>query len=257
MLFVLKMAPALATGNTLVLKPAEQTPVIWNWNLSIQLKWLCIQLTALYLASLVVEAGFPPGVVNVVPGYGPTAGGAIVEHPKVDKISFTGSSEVGKLISKNGSNTLKRVTLELGGKSPIVVTENFDLKKAALIAIEGCYANMGQCCCAATRTYVHESIYEEFVKETALLAQKKVVGDPFEDATHHGPQIDAEQTEKILDLIESGKKEGARVVTGGKRMNRKGYFIEPTVFADVLDSHRIARYVISTFNKSINQKLYP
>ena len=190
-----------------------------------------------------MEAGFPPGVVNIVPGYGPTAGGALVEHAQVDKIAFTGSTEVGKLIIKNGSDTLKRVSLELGGKSPLVITENFDVAKAAAIAQEVCFANMGQCCCAATRTFVHESVYEEFVKHSALLASKKLgnIGDPQENATTHGPQIDAEQTSKILDLIESGKKEGARLVAGGKRANCKGYFIEPTVFADVTDKMRIAK----------------
>lgn len=198
-------------------------------------------MTALYIAQLTKEAGFPAGVVNVVPGYGPTAGGSLVDHPRVDKIAFTGSTEIGKLISKNASQTLKRVSLELGGKSPLVVTENFDLPTAAFIANEGCYANMGQCCCAATRTFVHESVYEDFVKHTAALAEKKVVGDPFKADTHHGPQIDGEQTKKILELIESGKKEGARLVTGGKRMDCKGYFIQPTVFADVTDKMRIAR----------------
>lgn len=219
-----KWAPALATGCTVVLKPAEQTP-----------------LTALYMGSLIIEAGFPPGVVNIVPGYGPTAGAALVDNPLVDKIAFTGSTEVGKLISKNASATLKRVSLELGGKSPLVVTENFDVTMAAEIASAGCMVNQGQTCCAATRTFVHESIYDEFVKQSAIIAQRRVVGCPFEAATVQGPQIDATQTEKILELIESGKKQGARLVTGGSRMKQKGYFIEPTVFADVDDSMRIAK----------------
>nr|ABU97475.1 aldehyde dehydrogenase [Suidasia medanensis] len=223
-----KLGPALACGNTLVVKPAEQTP-----------------LTALYIASLVVEAGFPPGVINIVPGYGPTAGGALVEHPNVDKIAFTGSTEVGKLIMKNGSGTLKRVSLELGGKSPLVVTkENFRCAKPRRTSLKRCaLVNMGQCCAAATRTFVHESIYDQFVNHFAQLAQKRLtmMGDPFEKDTQHGPQIDDEQANKILGLIESGKKEGARVVAGGKRAQRKGYFIEPTVFADVTDQMRIAR----------------
>lgn len=188
-----------------------------------------------------MEAGFPPGVINIVPGYGPTAGASLVASPKVDKIAFTGSTEIGKLISKTASDTLKRVTLELGGKSPLVVTESVDIPEAAQIAHDACFANMGQCCCAGTRTYVQESIYEEFVKQSALIAQKKVLGSPFEQTTTQGPQIDSTQTAKILDLIESGKKEGARVVTGGGRANRKGYFVEPTVFADVTDQMRIAR----------------
>nr|AOD75396.1 aldehyde dehydrogenase-like protein [Tyrophagus putrescentiae] len=219
-----KWAPALAAGNTVILKPAEQTP-----------------LSALYIAKLAAEAGFPPGVINVVPGYGPTAGAALVAHPRVDKIAFTGSTEIGKLISKTASETLKRVTLELGGKSPLVVTESVDIPEAAQIAHDACFANMGQCCCAGTRTYVHESIYEEFVKHSAAIANKRVLGSPFDANVTQGPQIDAAQTAKILDLIESGKKQGARVVTGGQRSTRKGYFIEPTVFADVTDSMRIAQ----------------
>lgn len=149
---------------------------------------------------------------------------------------------IGKLISKNASDSLKRVTLELGGKSPLVVTESVSsIADAAQIAHDACFANMGQCCCAGTRTYVHESIYEEFVRQAATLATRKVLGNPLQPSTTQGPQIDAIQTDKILNLIESGKKEGARVVTGGRRAAGKGYFIEPTVFADVTDQMRIAR----------------
>ena len=191
---------------------------------------------------MVVEAGIPPGVVNIVPGYGPTAGAALVEHPQVDKIAFTGSTEVGKLISVAASRTLKRVSLELGGKSPLVVTENSgDMEVAAQIASGSCFINQGQCCCAATRTFVHESVYDEFVHLSAEIARSRVVGNPFHPNTNQGPQIDATQTEKILKLIESGKSEGARLVTGGKRLPGKGYFIEPTVFADVSDEMRIAQ----------------
>ena len=179
--------------------------------------------------------------MNVVPGYGPTAGGALVDHPKVDKIAFTGSTEVGKLIQSNGAKTLKRVSLELGGKSPLVVTENYSLEKAAFIAHLGCFFNMGQCCCGATRTYVQESVYDKFIEEAVKIAKSKVVGSPFDESTSQGPQIDAEQTSKIIDLIESGKKQGARLVTGGKRVDKKGYFVEPTIFADVDDNMRIAR----------------
>lgn len=188
-----------------------------------------------------MEAGFPAGVVNIVPGYGPTAGGALVDNPKVDKIAFTGSTEIGKLISRNASSSLKRVSLELGGKSPLVVTENFNMAIAAEIASASCLVNQGQCCCAATRTFVHESVYEEFVKQSAIIAKRKVLGSPFEASTTQGPQIDATQTAKILELIEAGQKEGARLVTGGKRLGQKGYFIEPTVFADVTDQMRIAK----------------
>lgn len=240
-----KFGPALAGGNTVILKPAEQTPVCFNVisvDVFLTSFLLCDwQLSALYVANLAKEAGFPPGVINVVPGFGPTAGAALVEHVKVDKIAFTGSTEVGKLIMKNGSETLKRITLELGGKSPLVVTENYDPAQAAQIAHDACFANMGQCCCAGTRTYVHESVYEQFVKHAAAIAQAKVVGNPFDQSVNQGPQIDAKQTSKILDLIEAGKKEGARVVVGGKRLESNGYFIEPTVFADVTDQMRIAR----------------
>ena len=195
----------------------------------------------MYLGSLVVEAGFPPGVVNIVPGFGHTAGAALVEHPQVNKIAFTGSTEIGKLIKKNASDTLKRVSLELGGKSPLVITENYNLAEAAEIAHAACFFHQGQVCIAATRTYVHKSVYEEFIKHSATIAQRKVLGNALDTTTTQGPQIDLDQTKKILELIESGKKEGARLVTGGKRVNQKGYFIEPTVFADVTDNMRIAR----------------
>lgn len=224
MMFVWKIAPALATGNTVIVKPAEQTP-----------------LTALYLCSLIVEAGFPAGVVNVVPGFGPTAGAALASHQKVNKIAFTGSTAVGRQVGKLALDGVKRVTLELGGKSPLVVTPNFDVAKAAKIANFGAYANMGQCCCAATRTFVHESVYEEFVAETARVVAAKKSGDPMKADTVLGPQVSELQLNRIMDLVESGKKEGARVVTGGKRAAGKGYFVEPTVFADVKDDMRIAK----------------
>ncbi|XP_055948174.1 retinal dehydrogenase 2-like [Argiope bruennichi] len=220
-----KIGPALATGNTVVLKPAEQTP-----------------LTALYTASLVLEAGFPPGVFNVVPGYGPTAGAAIASHMDVDKVAFTGSTEVGKIILQAaGASNTKRVTLEMGGKSPLVIFDDADLDEAVEIAYNAVFANMGQCCCAGTRTFVQEGIYEEFIKRSAARAQKRVVGDPFDEKTDHGPQIDEEQFTKILDLIDSGVKQGARLACGGKRKGQKGFFVEPTVFADVTDDMRIAR----------------
>lgn len=220
-----KIAPALAAGNTLILKPAEQTP-----------------LTALYLASLTKEAGFPPGVVNVVPGYGPTAGAAIAYHPNINKVAFTGSVEVGKLIEEAAAKSnLKRVTLELGGKSPLVIFADTDVDKAVQIAHDACFANHGQCCCAATRTFVQEDIYEEFVKKSTELAMKRKVGDPFAPDTVQGPQIDKEQYDRILDLIKSGQTEGATLKCGGKPIGNKGFFIEPTVFADVKDNMRIAK----------------
>ncbi|XP_074604211.1 aldehyde dehydrogenase 1A1-like isoform X2 [Brevipalpus obovatus] len=224
LLFSMKIAPALATGNTCVVKPAEQTP-----------------LTALYLANLIKEAGFPPGAVNVVPGYGPTAGGALVVHRDVNKISFTGSTEVGKLILQGaGKESIKKITLELGGKSPLVICDDADIDTAAMIAHEACFINQGQCCCAATRTFVHEAIYDKFVAKSKELAMKRIVGDPFDLKTQQGPQIDEEQYNKVLDLIESGKKEGAKLECGGQKIDSKGLFIQPTVFSNVTDKMRIA-----------------
>lgn len=220
-----KWGPALAAGCTVVLKPAEQTP-----------------LTALHAASLVLEAGFPPGVVNVVPGFGHTAGAALSYHLDVDKIAFTGSVEVGKLIQKaSGESNLKRVTLELGGKSPLIVWHDVDLDEAAQIAHEAVFANTGQCCCAGTRTFVHEKIYDAFVKKAAELGKKRAIGDPTSKTTTCGPVVSQEQESKILDLIESGKKQGAKCETGGKKAAGKGFFIEPTVFSDVKDDMRIAK----------------
>jgi retinal dehydrogenase len=220
-----KIGPAVAAGCTLVLKPAEQTP-----------------LTALYLSSLIKEAGFPPGVVNIVPGYGPTAGAAIVNHSDVNKVSFTGSTEVGQLILERSSKTnLKRVTLELGGKSPNIIFPDVDLDVAVEAAHAAVMFNMGQVCCAGSRTYVHESIYEEFVRRSAERAARRTTGNPFDATNENGPQIDDVQLAKILELIESGKTEGARLLCGGKRIGDKGYFVEPTVFADVTPKMRIAK----------------
>lgn len=220
-----KFGPALATGNTVILKPAEQTP-----------------LTALYCAHLFKEAGFPPGVINILPGFGPTAGGNIAKHPDIDKVAFTGSTEVGKLIQQAaGLNNIKRVSLELGGKSPLVVFADADVNEAVKIAHEAVFANMGQCCCAGTRTFVHEDIYDEFVKKSTELALNRIVGNPFDEKTQQGPQVDQEQFDKILNLIESGKKEGAKLECGGNRIGQKGFFIQPTVFSNVQDSMRIAR----------------
>jgi len=220
-----KWAPVLATGCTSVLKPAEQTP-----------------LSALYLAALAKEAGIPAGVLNVVPGYGPTAGAAISNHPGIDKVAFTGSTEVGKIILETaGKTNLKRVSLELGGKSPLVVFEDADVDHAAAICHGAVFVNQGQCCCAGSRTFVHESVYDKFVKKATELAKQRAVGDPFQNGVVQGPQIDEDQFKKILDLIESGKKEGAKLQCGGSRHGSKGYFIEPTVFSDVKDNMRIAK----------------
>ncbi|XP_065915953.1 aldehyde dehydrogenase, mitochondrial-like [Dysidea avara] len=220
-----KLGPALCAGNVVVLKPAEQTP-----------------LTALYVGSLIKEAGFPPGVVNVVPGYGPTAGAAISGHPDVDKVAFTGSTEVGHLIQQAaGATNLKRITLELGGKSPNVIFADADLDTAVEMSHFALFFNQGQCCCAGSRTFVEESIYDEFVRRSVERAKKRKVGDPFDDQNEQGAQVDQEQFDKIMDLIESGKKEGANLQCGGKRSGDKGFFIEPTVFSDVQDDMRIAQ----------------
>ncbi|XP_068140767.1 aldehyde dehydrogenase, mitochondrial [Drosophila tropicalis] len=220
-----KLGPALATGNTIILKPAEQT-----------------SLTALYIAQLIKEAGFPEGVVNVVPGFG-DAGAALANHTDVDKVAFTGSTDVGKLIqTASGKTNLKRVTLELGGKSPNIILADSDLDAAVEQAHFGLFFNMGQCCCAGSRTFVEEKIYDEFVERSAERAKKRVVGDPFDLKTEQGPQVNQEQMEKILCLIKEGKKDGAKLVAGGNRpKDTCGYYVEPTVFADVKDDMTIAR----------------
>ncbi len=220
-----KLAPALACGCTVVLKPAEQTP-----------------LTALRVGELIMEAGFPPGVVNILPGYGPTAGQAIARHMDVDKVAFTGSTEVGHLIMKYAAESnLKRVTLELGGKSPNIVFADTDLDAAAEGAHFALYFNQGQCCCAGSRLFVEEKIHGQFVQKLIDRAKKRKVGDPFARDTEQGPQVDKEQFSKILGYIEAGKQEGAELVCGGGRMGGKGYFIEPTVFNNVRDEMRIAQ----------------
>jgi aldehyde dehydrogenase (NAD+) len=219
-----KLAPALATGNTVVMKPAEQTP-----------------LTALRVMELITEAGFPDGVVNMLPGYGPTAGAAIARHMDVDKVAFTGSTEVGHLIMEAAAQTnLKRVTLELGGKSPNIVFADADMDAAIEGSHFGLFFNQGQCCCAGSRVFVEEKAYDEFVERSGARAKARTVGDPFDPTTEQGPQVDDIQLEKVLSYIESGKNEGATLVAGGSRSGDCGYFVEPTVFADVRDNMRIA-----------------
>lgn len=223
-----KLGPALAMGNTVVMKPAEQTP-----------------LSALYVAQLIKEAGFPPGVVNLVPGFGPTAGAAIVTHHDVDKIAFTGSTEVGKIIQQgSASSNLKRVSLELGGKSPNIVFKDADLDLAVETSHFALFFNQGQCCCAGSRLFVEASIYDEFVARSVERAKKRVVGNPFDLKTEQGPQIDEEQMNKILALIESGKRDGAKLLFGGGRSGNTGYFVQPTVFGDVKDNMSIAEQEI-------------
>lgn len=219
-----KLGPALATGNCVVMKLAEQTP-----------------LSGLYVAQLIKEAGFPPGVVNIIPGFGPTAGAAIVNHPEVDKVAFTGSTEVGKMIQAQAANTLKRVTLELGGKSPNIVLKDANLEEAVEISHFGLFFNMGQCCCAGSRVLVEDSIYDEFVERSVERAKNRTIGNPFQATTEQGPQIDQKQMQTILGYIGAGKAEGARLLAGGNRHGEKGFFVEPTVFADVTDDMKICR----------------
>ncbi|XP_073537035.1 aldehyde dehydrogenase X, mitochondrial [Phyllobates terribilis] len=220
-----KLALALATGNTIVMKVAEQTP-----------------LSALYIASLIKEAGFPPGVVNILTGYGPTVRAAIAKHKDIDKVAFTGSTKVGRLIQQAaGESNLKRVVLELGGKSPCIVLADADLGQAVKQSRKALFFNMGQCCLAGSRTYVEESIYKDFIERTNEKAKARKIGDPFQLDTEHGPQIDKKQYDKILDYIKSGKKEGAKLMCGGEHHGDEGFFIKPTVFADVQDNMRIAK----------------
>ena len=220
-----KLGPALATGCTVVMKPAEQTP-----------------LSALRVGELLMEAGFPEGVVNLLPGYGPTAGAALARHMDVDKVAFTGSTEVGHLIMRAAADTnLKRVTLELGGKSPNIVFADSNMDEAVEGSHFALFFNQGQCCCAGSRTFVEDKCYDEFVEKSVARAKKRTVGNPFDKKTEQGPQVDQEQFNKVMGYIDAGKKDKANLVAGGNRVGDKGYFIEPTVFADVQDDMKIAK----------------
>jgi aldehyde dehydrogenase (NAD+) len=221
-----KVAPALACGNCVVLKPAEQTP-----------------LTALRLGELAAEVGFPPGVLNVVPGFGPTAGSALVRHPGVDAIAFTGSTEVGKVVMREAADTLKKVSLELGGKSPNVVFADADLKAAVRGASTGIFYGMGEVCAAGSRVLVERSVYDDFVEQFAGRARQMTVGDPMDEKTRLGAIVTEQQLERVLGYIEAGRSEGARLVTGGERaaVNGRGNFVTATVFADVDPGMKIAQ----------------
>ncbi|KAK6349185.1 hypothetical protein TWF730_009936 [Orbilia blumenaviensis] len=220
-----KLGPALATGNVVVMKSAEQTP-----------------LSILYLCNLVNEAGFPPGVVNVLSGYGKTAGAALVQHLDVDKIAFTGSTFTGKQIMKMASVNLKNITLETGGKSPNIIFEDAEIDQAVKWTHAGIMSNMGQVCTATSRVYVQEKIYDQFLEEfKKVVTETNVVGDPFAETTFQGPQVSKVQYDKILGYVETGLSEGARLVSGGKKHGDKGYFIQPTIFADVKDDMTISR----------------
>ena len=220
-----KLAPALATGNTVVMKSAEQTP-----------------LSALRIGELILEAGFPEGVVNLLPGFGPTAGAAIASHMDIDKVAFTGSTEVGRLIMEAAAKSnLKRITLELGGKSPNIIFEDTDLDEAVEGAHMGLFVNQGQSCCAGSRVFVEEKIYDAFVEKSVARARKRRVGDPLDPRTDQGPQVSQSQFDRVLGYIESGQRDGATLACGGDRVGDRGYFIQPTVFSDVRDEMQIAR----------------
>jgi aldehyde dehydrogenase (NAD+) len=219
-----KLGAALATGCTVVLKPAEQTP-----------------LSALYLAELVQDAGFPPGVLNIVPGFGETAGQPLVDHTLVDKIAFTGSTEVGKAIMEKAAKTLKRVTLELGGKSPNIILPDADLSKAIPGALNGVMFNQGQVCCAGSRVFIQKKQFDNVVADMASHAQKIRQGSGLQADTEIGPLVSIEQQNRVLGYIEKGLKEGAELVTGGQSPFEQGYFVSPTIFADVRDEMTIAK----------------
>ncbi len=219
-----KWGPALACGNTIVLKPAEQTP-----------------LTALRVGELAIEAGFPAGVINIINGFGETAGDALVTHPGVDKIAFTGHVDTAKIIQKRAAETLKRTTFELGGKSPNVVFADADLDQAVAGAFHAIFFHGGQCCTAGSRLFVEKTIKDEFVERLAAKARQRTVGDPLDPSTEQGPQVSQEQMDKILGYIDLGQKQGAKLKTGGHRVGDRGFFVEPTIFDDVRDEMAIAR----------------
>ncbi len=219
-----KWGPALAAGCTIVMKPAEQTP-----------------LTCLRMARLAQKAGFPDGVINVVPGFGPTAGAAIVRHPDVDKLAFTGEHLTAQTIMREAAPTLKRMTFELGGKSPNIIFDDADLEAAAKGAHFGLYFNQGQCCCAGSRVFVHERIHDEFVERVAEMNKARRLGDPLDPETEQGPQVDQAQFDKIMKYIELGRSEGAECVTGGERFGDRGYYVQPTLFDNVRDDMAIAK----------------
>ena len=224
-----KLAPALACGNTVVLKPAEQTPV-----------------TALELAKLIQEAGFPEGVVNIIPGYGETAGAALASHPGIDKIAFTGSTEIGKVIARSAAENLTKVSLELGGKAPNVIFADADLDQAVNGAMMGIFFNQGQVCCAGSRVFIEASVKDEFLTRFKEKAERIQVGDPMDKATLMGPQVSMEQLNKIKSYVGIAREEGATVLSGGQSVQlegafQNGYFFQPTIFSEVKNSMRVAQ----------------
>jgi phenylacetaldehyde dehydrogenase len=219
-----KLGPALATGCTIVLKPAEQTP-----------------LSALRLGELAQEAGLPPGVLNIVTGFGETAGAALAAHPDVDKVAFTGSTEVGRLIVQAAAGNLKKVTLELGGKSPNIVFDDADLKHATAGAANAIFFNHGQCCCAGSRLFVEEKVFDKVVEGVAESARKIRVGPGMNPETQMGPLVSDEQFRRVCGYMEAGLKEGAKAVVGGKKTGNRGYFVEPTVLVNTNPDMKVVR----------------
>jgi betaine-aldehyde dehydrogenase len=224
-----KLAPALAAGNTIVLKPAEQTPV-----------------NAMELGRLIQEAGFPEGVVNIVPGFGETAGAALASHPGIDKIAFTGSTEVGKIIAHAAADNLTKVSLELGGKAPNIVFADADIEQAVNGAMMGIFFNQGQVCCAGSRLFLAEDIKDEFLERFSEKAKKVIVGDPMDKGTHMGPQVSMEQLDRIKGYVDIAREEGATVLTGGECPKlegdfQKGFFFQPTIFSEVRNQMRVAQ----------------
>lgn len=224
-----KLGPALAAGNTVVLKPAEQTPV-----------------TAMELGKLIQEAGFPDGVVNIVPGFGETAGAALASHPGIDKVAFTGSTEVGKIIAKAAADNLTKVSLELGGKAPNIVFADADLEQAVNGAMMGIFFNQGQVCCAGSRLFIEEGVKDEFLERLQEKSRKINVGDPLDQATQMGPQVSLEQLDRIKSYVDIGQREGAAVLCGGTSPElagefQNGYFFQPTILSDVKNQMRVAQ----------------
>jgi phenylacetaldehyde dehydrogenase len=224
LLAVWKLAPALAAGCTVVLKPAEQTP-----------------LTAIMLGELIAEAGFPPGVVNIIVGDGPSAGAPLVSHPGVDKVSFTGSTEVGKLIGKAAVENMTRFTLELGGKSPVIVLDDCDPAAAAAGAAQAIFFNHGQVCCAGSRLYVQKKMFDRVVADVADIAKSMSLGHGLDPASRMGPLVSREQMDRVCNYINIGMSQGANVVTGGGRAGEKGYYVQPTILTNVNADMRVVQ----------------
>jgi phenylacetaldehyde dehydrogenase len=219
-----KLGPALAAGCTVILKPAEQTP-----------------LSALLLGELIQEAGIPDGVVNIVPGYGETAGAALAAHPDVDKVAFTGSTEVGKLILQAAAGNLKKVSLELGGKSPNIILEDADVESAIPGAASAIFFNHGQCCCAGSRLFIENDIFDQVVDGVAKHASNIRVGPGMDPSSDMGPLVSEEQLKRVCGYLESGLAEGAKAVAGGAREGDKGYFVRPTVLVNTNDNMKVVR----------------